>query len=62
MKNIKLDQESKEQIMQNYIREWEGQDKGIYKEGNDEGLKMGILIGVTSTLAFIVFSFIIFSI
>jgi len=44
---MKLDQKEKDQM---------------YKHGNDEGLKMGILIGVTSTLAFIVFSFIIFSI
>lgn len=57
---MKLDQESKDKITQNYMRE--GQDKGMYKMGNEEGLKMGILIGVTSTLAFIVFSYIIFSI
>ena len=59
---MKLDQESKDQIMHNHMQDWESQDKGMYKGGNDDGFKIGILIGVISTLAFIVFSFIIFSI
>jgi len=58
---MKLEQKEKDQILQNYIREWESKDKGMYKRGNDDGYKFGIFIGIISTLAFIVLSFIIFS-